>query len=333
MAYPNFRGVVLGSSWRFKKDNWFVSGQGVRELRRYQGQRWAADALLRRSLLYFDRVVWPTNNILPQGTDPGVEFLVTEGEVQLEHVEIAPLFPTQIQLLQGQSDAFPNKFAVMADSPNGKIAETVGQFHRSVYDLLDKQQPGAWNYAMVGDGVEFANETTVRGYSMELYKCLPVPAEGVSYKQIVAFKKTEKNALLDLRGNLGKMYRRIDSCDDKAFAALDEVTKLQRSVAAVKGLLTKSKIQYLRESVSVDLTGTSVKKALGAVATGVVATFSGAPVVAALGGAALATAWCVVKIKDIQSRETSAGTLKLKYIYKAGEAGIIDPSGPNDETT
>jgi hypothetical protein len=331
VADPNFRGVVLGSSWRFQKGIWFVAGQGPREVRDYKAQRRTADALLRRSILYFDKVMWPTNNILPQGVNPEVEFLVAEGEVQREHAEIPPLYPWQIQSIQGMSDAFPNKFAVNADGPDGKIAEAIGQFHRSVYERLDQQQPGAWSYALVGEGVEFVNEKTVRGYAMDLFRCLPVPAEGVAYTDIVVFKKRERNALLDMRGSLGEMYKRIDKCEDKAFAALDEAAKLQSSLAAVSDLLTKSQIQHLRGSVSLDLTGANVKKALGAVTTGVIATFAGAPVVATLGGAALAAAWCVVKIKDIQSHATSAGT--LKYIYKAGEAGIIDPEGPADGAT
>jgi hypothetical protein len=238
----------------------------------------------------------------------------------------APLYPGQIQKLQGISDAVPNKFAVPADSPDGKVAEEVGQFHRSVYERLDKQQQGAWNYAMVGEGVEFLNEKTVRGYAMDLYKLLPVPAANVSHKDIVAFKRRERNALLKMRGSLGDMYKRIDKCDNKAFAALDEAAKLEKSITAVNQLLTKSKIQYFRESVSIDLTGANVHKALGALGTGVLAAFAGHAAVAV--GGALAAAWCVMKNKDIQSPATSAGT--FKYIYKAGEAGIIDPEGPAD---
>jgi hypothetical protein len=259
-----FRGVVLGSSWRFQRNNWLVSGQGFREVKGYQGQRGATDELLRRSLFYFDKVVWPTNNVLPQGVDQGVDFLVAEGEVERIHKEFAPTYPGQIEMLQGGSNAFTNKWFVNAGTPNGSIAEAVGLFHRSVYAQLETIQKGQWVFAEVGEGVDLESEKTTRGYAMELYNVLPVPQKLASYEDIIAFKKRERTALLDMRIALGDLYIQIASCEDKDFTANLNTEKVKRSIATVQELLNKSRLPWVPQSLEVDL---NVFSAIAAVLT------------------------------------------------------------------
>jgi len=332
MTEKSFRGVVLGSSWRFRVDNLVEIGPNrefspPKESRSYQAQRWAAGELLRRSLFYFDKVVWPTNNALPEGIDPTVDLLVGEGEVERRAIEFAPMYPGQFEKLTAMINAFPDKAAVGTAGADGMLAREIARFHRNVYDRLENQQPGAWNYSVVGNGIEFEKAKTVRGYSMDLYDCLPAPTTEASYESIIAFKKREKAALVELRGNLGEMYTRIAKSDDKPFVALEEAQKIETSVVAVERLLPKSQIQHLRQSLSIELKGGNLKAALGTLGTSLFTAVAMKHVLPAVAGVA-AGVWCVVKIKDIQSPSTSAGA--FKYIYKAGRDKIVDLVAPNE---
>lgn len=335
MVDPNFRGIVLGSSWR--RVYGMVQPDGKGGLKRvphrevYISQPWAINPLIRRSMLYFDKVALPTNNILPLEVSPGLEFLADEGELERENIDLHDALPHQLEMIRNSSRA--------GMGMHGSVyiaAQQIAKFHRSVFMRREAAEPGAWNFATVGEGLEFESEQTVRGYSMDLYNCLPAPSDSISYKDIVAFKKREKSALLALRRALGDMYISVDSCDDKPFAARNEIGKLEEAITVVQGLLTKSRIEYYLRSVSIDLTGDKTIKADKAIKTGLAVgagllgqhlNLSGVASVAA--GVATA-ALLMVKIKDIQTPAARAGA--FKYIYKAGSAGIVDPSGPDDNS-
>jgi hypothetical protein len=280
--------------------------------------------LLRRSLFYFDKVVWPTNNIVPQGIEPGVQFLIDEGEVEQDH-KVFPSHPAQIQMMQIQTDAFPNKTVFLESSANGKLIAAIGQFHRSVYDRLNKEQKGKWVYAMVGEGVEFENESTVRGYAMNLYNVLPIPGDLVSYQDIIFFKKREHNALLDMRATLGEMYVKIDCCEDKDFAINLYTEKVKRSIATVQGLLNKRRFPWSPQSLEIDV---NIAGAVSAAMDGDDARQHleqwGVPAIwSSVAGLAL-TAGLIIKRKMIPSLARQSGAYLYRYAFNAGRDEILD---------
>lgn len=329
MTDRDFRGIILGSSWRFQQDMWFVSGKWPTQLRHFKGQRRAADALLRRLLLYFDKVVWPTNNVLPQGVDPGTDFLVDAGEVGRVHKNFPELYPGQIQLLQGQSDAFPNKLAVDADSPNGKLAEAVAHFHRSVYERFDAQDPGKWAYAMVGDGVEFGPEKLARGYAMTLYNLLPTPQNLASFEDIIEFKKHERSALLDMRGELDAMYIQVASCDDKDFALNVHTAKVKKAIETVQVLLSQRRFPWAYQSVEVDLNPASLASAALAAddAREHLEKWGAPPTWSTAAGVALA-AGLIIKPKLVPTLSSRSGVYLYRYAFNAGRDEILDTNAP-----
>ena len=331
MADPNFRGVVLGSSWRLREYLFsrFGPNQEIippkQPTRMYLGQSWAIDPLVRRSLLYFDKVVWPTNNAIHQGKLDSIPFLVGEGQLEQETIYLH-LNPVLAQFL-----TLTNLDKVALEGERARVAERVAKFHREVFEKREKAQPGAWNYTTVGEGIDFDGDQIIRGYSMSLYNCLPVPQETVSYEHIVAFKKKEHNALLDMRAALDEMYVRIASCDDKPFAAQVEQAKLQKAITSVQDLLTKSQLLYYLKSVQVDLTPKNLLKAAGtAIAPQALATLNislAAPWAQVVAGAFAAS--MVIKSVDFRTPTTRAGA--WKYLYKAGKSEIIDPASAAEE--
>jgi hypothetical protein len=256
----------------------------------------------------------------------GVEFLVGEGELEQDHIEL-PVHPNDIERVRTLTQ-YAN---LVFHGDVAKTAEAIGRFHRGVFEKREKQQPGAWNYAMVGKGLEFADQEFVRGYAMDLYNCLPVPQDTVPYEDIIDFKKRERNALLDLRTSLDEMYQRIATREDKPAAAHLETAKLQNSIVAVQDLLTKSQLPYYLHSVRIELSPEKLRNAAAAFTSSVLGAHAlnlPAPVPEVAG--ALMAASFVVKHKEIQSPTKRAGA--FKYVYEAGRSGIIDPSAANPFT-
>jgi Family of unknown function (DUF6236) len=326
---PNFRGVVIGSCWRllhriFK----FGPNAKLPDLSappasvHYVPQPQEIDPLIRRTLLYFDQIVLPSNNILPQGESQDFDYLIGEGMLVRDNINVAlpasvdPKWLKHVREL-GQ---FPN----LAVSGGVAIfAETIAKGHRQSFLDRENKQPGAWTFATVGKGLDFANDATGRGYLIELNNVLPSPAELVPYADIIDFRKREHNALQDQRAALDQMYTRITRSSDPDFAAGVELRELQKSVAAVLGLLDKSRIPFLQQNLTIKLNpfkwveasyfGRDVSKTMEDAGFD----FPWPQLAGFVAGAGI-----TIKRSDNQTPIKRPGV--FQYTYEAAKAGIVD---------
>jgi hypothetical protein len=330
MADTEFRGVVLGSSWRrmhrfIPVDQFEVNAEaiargellpGTRQI--YLAQPHELASLIRRSLFYFDKITLPTNNLVPLNL-PGVEVLEAEGELEREHINIH-LGPHQVEMTRRMIENNLG-ISILVGEPNPP--ELLVEFHRKAFLKRQAQQPNAWILASVGVGLEFSNEKPIQGYAMELIECVPMPLEIASYAKIIDFKRREKSALLDMRAALDDIYLQIANSRDPNFAAYLNTAKLKKAIEAVQVLIIKSGLPWYRQVMEVDLN--PIDWPVAAMAGHEAAEWLdkwGVPSDIALAGGTMFAAALMFKRKQIQP-PSQVGAGAFQYIHRAVQAEII----------
>jgi hypothetical protein len=329
MSDPTFRGVVLGSAWRrmhqmIPRDVLVANRAAIAKglpvpgaFTNYVPQRHAVEPLIRRSLFYFDKIALPTNNLVLLDDVGGVEYLIGEGELETEHIDLRL---TREEIERTRHIINLN----MALTIRGPVnpAEQLIQFHRQVFAVRQAIQPNQWSLASVGEGLEFSTEKTVRGYQMALVECVPIPLDLASYADIIEFKKRERNALLRLRAELDRIYVEITKSSDLEFAANISTVDLKAAIRDVCELLDKSRLPWGMQSFEVDFSPATWATAAMAAhdAAEWLEKWSVPAPLAHAGGAALA-ARLMIKRTEVQPPADVHGP--FRYIYKAAQAGIV----------
>ena len=88
-----FRGVVLGASWRtgtrlLRLDKATSEIVEMPERDDFTPQFESIEPLVRKSLLYFDRIDWPNNNAVPQGQLPDADFLRSQRVFTRSNIDV-----------------------------------------------------------------------------------------------------------------------------------------------------------------------------------------------------------------------------------------------------
>lgn len=315
---------MIGSSFTYDRTmDWHRLGRYTHTEYEYLIQLGTADELMRHVLFYFDKIALPTNNIFPP--IPDLQYLEDEGELECFPIEV-PGAESMAAVLTGVRLAgrttIPH-LGLHGQNINGPL-ERISQHHREIFDRHERTQRGAWNYAQIGRVREFSTEAPVRGYSMDLYDCLPVPSADASFEDILRFKRREKSALFDLRAELDAIYLRIANCDgDIDFAAAHEIAQLRKAILAVEDLLNTSRVAHYRKSVQVELLKPQKLVAAGLAASKAaeLAAQSNLSPMVVIAAGTLAAAAFVINVKDIPSPLERAGA--FRYIYNATRDQVL----------
>jgi hypothetical protein len=249
------RGIVIGSHWQLERVR-FSGGSGPGpgspdyrpsfEAGNYLPQLQSVDPAMRRSLLYFDRIDWPSTNV-ERPTLPGIDLLEEQGLVQRTHVMI----PEQMRRSLG-------------------VVAGIGA-HRWVFEQLAAQPDCVWSLAHIVDPPDAhwkkledtqADIATRRAVSLELYNSLPVPAPGVPLEDIIDFKGRNLDPLMTLRSYMDDLYQEVISSGDVLQAKSAALNKVDRALAEVWRAMDASKLRARLAHFRVDLL--LVEAALGA---------------------------------------------------------------------
>jgi len=256
------RGVVLRPIWRHEGGKF---------------RRPADFVLLRKLLLYWDVVAWPQFTTLElnmdfESTKPyaDLDFLGKEGVVQLMPI-VSGVF--------GRPE------------PQMPLEERAWRFHEQMYLNLEFQEPGQW--AMGQSSTVFTSPIpndvlTADGALGSLTNLLPAPAHGVSYEDILKFRRTNREALVTFRMLLDELSAEVMRNPDKARAYSVAHRRLDEAIKAIWVLAREQRFEARRITF-----GTALAFGAGAVAgIGLVlaaAPFVGFPLtLAAISGASAA---------------------------------------------
>lgn len=242
------RGVVLRPIWRHEGGKF---------------RRPADFVLLRKLLLYWDVVAWPQFTTLDIDADfeskkpyADLDFLGQEGALQLHSVV---------------TDVFGRP------TPRINLEEHGWRFQEQTYLNLEFHEPGQW--AMAQSSPIFSSPIpnyvlTADGALGSLTNLLPAPAHGVSYAEILKFRRTNREALVTFRMLLDELSLDVMRSPDHALAYSAAHRRLDESISSIWGLVREQRFEARRITF-----GTALAFGGGAVA-GIALALAAAPVVA-----------------------------------------------------
>ncbi|UUZ74805.1 DUF6236 family protein [Polaromonas sp. P1(28)-13] len=166
---------------------------------------------LRFSLLFWDRLVWPSSRAIHFSSGPDETFLESAG------------------ILTRPEYTF-----------NGDGAQGIARGQIQAYQELERSEPGVWalaqgeNSLLLKDGL--ADEG--KGTLVELHRAIPVPKQDVPLAEILEFRQRRRDELMLLRHHLESFVSEIEGAADKPLALQKRVAELDQACA---NLLTVGK--------------------------------------------------------------------------------------------
>jgi hypothetical protein len=254
---------------------------------------WIEPQVLRTSLLFWDRLVYPSSTTFRFDGGPDIEFLEQIGVLSR---------PTY-----GRADDFMGE-NLPSSYPRACIA---------AFDDLDRREPGCWALAQ-GEGyldifTDLARQG--RGALVDLYRAIPVPVEDVPLAEILEFKKRRSDELGALREQVSMFYQSIQNSADRNHEMQQCIAAIDRSCA---DLLKVSKESGMRMrlgdlKVSFDLTEITFAAIKG---FGIGAAVGMPNTSALLSGLGLA-ATSVIKLEaDVGVRSQDWRASPYRYVYR-----------------
>lgn len=160
---------------------------------------------LRFAVLFFDKIEYPSNNIIEISPPDEIEWLKSEGIVQRTHCVGSGTFDASC-IITAQKFAF---------------------------DHLQEISPGAWSIGR-SPQVRIFDEGDVnshQGLRIKIERAIPVPDREVPLFDVLEFRHRRTAELLNLRHELERTYQRILSEPDRPLAELTEIEALERAIA------------------------------------------------------------------------------------------------------
>lgn len=211
------RGIVVAPEYEAKGSHLFLKSSDIDPLK------------LRQYLLYWDRIDFPTNNVM-HFTSNDVDYLESLNLLQRTKynyscngiINIEELFlNTQIQALKNNNLNKGEKW-------------TLGQGNLNL--LLPKAE------------VERKNTLI-----LDLYNSLPIPATDVPLDDIINFKEKRRDELMEFRNSMDKIYLSIINSGDIDISKSVAIKDLEKKIIAINKVMNESKIKKLLGSVKVNI--------------------------------------------------------------------------------
>lgn len=187
------RGIVITPSVKFDDEGNELGWNGTID-----------DALLRRCVLFFDKIVYPASRNLMFGHDPSVGYLMGLGLVRRPTFSLA--------------------------GTGGSMEDHLARMHLGVFEQLESHEPGVWCMSEGADrflaGIPAAEQS--RGIVTKLVGAIPIPSREVPLDDLLAFKAKRLDEVKALTGAIDDFYLKVTAASDQHFAfqwALREIDR------------------------------------------------------------------------------------------------------------
>lgn len=184
---------------------------------------------LRFSLLFWDKLDYPSNNLIEVEPGRDADFLIKAGVLKRTRVAMEGSFSggdiVRLPLIRA-------------------------------FNILDEAEPATWSVATGDRSISFLDSElqTGRGALVSLHRAIPVPDKDVPLEDVLKFKEKRHSELLALRHYLEAIYIRVANSEDGKFALVSETEALEKAamdhVKSVKGMGLKWRLADLTASVS-----------------------------------------------------------------------------------
>ena len=218
---------------------------------------------LRQYILYWDKIDYPSNNIMYKQLTPDEEYLVNAGVMQRTDVRFwsdKPININPLVFINAQIETFKNK------------SQNIGE---------------VWNIAQPTRKIILPRKDSFvsRSIQVELLDCLPVPTSDVNLEDILNFKEKRYHELLELRALLDEMYTSIINSADIGFEKNRCIEKVQNKIIEIDRVMNESGIRRFFSNFKTELNVSSLLKSGLEIATGyTIGSHYGFPVLGAITG-------------------------------------------------
>lgn len=246
---------------------------------------------LRTSLLYWDRLSMPSNNLMHIAPDQDAQFLIDSGILYTPRFNLTGDFGL-----------------ALAKLPSLALMEYENS-HLGMWSL-----GGGENSILVESGFS----TSKAGTSLQLYNAMPAPGPDVPLAEILNFRQKRRDELLAFRWHIESLTREIEASTDSKEELDRKLSELDKSCSDLATVCREWQYPMYLTNLKASL-NFSLTKAAGAavstwVATGQLALPDTARVISS-GGAALAS---LLELKsDINFQKIKRPSSPFRYIYEA----------------
>ena len=184
--------------------------------------------LLRKSLLYWDRIDFPTNNLIYMESSSDVKYLEEINLLQRSHINVI-------------SDG-PIKFE------EGFVKSQIAAVIKNNQNKNEK-----WSLAQ-NEGINLSNYTDcskINSLEIDLYKSIPVPTAENSIDDILNFKERRKNELMEFRTAMDDFYLDISNSSDYELSKEVAINKIQSKIIDLNKIMNESNIKKILSSVKI----------------------------------------------------------------------------------
>jgi hypothetical protein len=185
---------------------------------------------LRFSLLFWDKLDFPSNNLIGMSGGPHAEFLASAGILQRTSITVRG---------------------------SGSLEDTYRFAHIAAFRQLDAAQPGVWSIATGERSISFLDsELDVgRGALVGLHRTIPVPDKDVHLQDVLDFRAKRQAELAALRHYLDAIYEQVAGASDAPLAWNSKVEALDHAVSdyikSTRGSGFRWRLASLEASVSI----------------------------------------------------------------------------------
>ncbi len=210
------RGIIITSEYSGTKDNLQLCG-GVNPSK------------LREYLLYWDKIDYPTNNVIYTGLSPDEKYL------------------EEVGVLKRTNTIITGNFMI---NP-----EIVIKSQLATLEINSKNTGEIWSIAQPTKKIILPSNESIRerNIQVELYDCIPVPSANVNLEDILNFKEHRYDELREFRLLLDEMYESIVNSSDIDFTKNKCIGRLQNKVIDIHKIMDESRIKKFLSSVKVEL--------------------------------------------------------------------------------
>jgi hypothetical protein len=206
--------------------------------------------ILRHYILYWDKIDWPSNNIVESHRiTPELDFLIDEGVIQRTHVV----------------------FSSYRGNPFNAILEA----QERVLKHLNDSEPGCWSLVQAAKELSQPDKSSelISSIDVQLYSAIPVPVPDVPLDDVLYFKMKRRDELLALRSAMDDLYGHIIDSADIPRAKIHAIDTIERRLLDLNRVFSETWDQRLVKSLKVELNipnlaaqayvGTEVSKLFG----------------------------------------------------------------------
>jgi len=244
---------------------------------------------LRFSLLFWDELVWPQNNLIQLAApdDPDRDFL-----------EQCRVLTRPLQFYQG-----------------GDVATIMAHTMLSKFEELENREPGKWSLAQGERAFNLIHPSKAPGAMIELLRAIPIPKKDVPLSEILEFKQRRRDELLNFRAHLDSLALQIAQSENPTDLLSAKLIEIDLACSNLLEVGREWRFPMHLSSIKASLNIEPTKVAMYAGSAYFGATHLGLPLAAAAAG--LAAAGSIINIKsDIGFRSIRRARSPYRYAYE-----------------